>query len=55
MDSSRWPDLTLKESLTLFPLAALTIIFGVYPKPMLAIVEPSLQAILDGALRVVGN
>ena len=53
MDSSRWPDLTLKESLTLFPLAALTIIAGVYPKPLLDIVEPSFQAILDGALRTI--
>ncbi len=55
LDSSRWPDLTLRESLTLFPLAALTIVFGIYPKPMLAIVEPSFQAILEGAQRVVGN
>jgi len=55
LDSSRWPDLTRKEALTLFPLAALTIVFGVYPKPLLEIVEPSFQAILDGALRVVGN
>jgi NADH-quinone oxidoreductase subunit M len=55
LDSSRWPDLTLKESLTLFPLAALTVIFGVYPKPLLAIVEPSFQAILDGVTRAVGN
>jgi NADH:ubiquinone oxidoreductase subunit 4 (subunit M) len=55
LDSSRWLDLNLRESLTLFPLAALTIFFGVYPKPLLAIMEPSLQAILDGALRVVGN
>jgi NADH-quinone oxidoreductase subunit M len=52
-DSSRWPDLTLKESLTLFPLAALTLIAGVYPKPLLDIVEPSFQAILDGALRTI--
>ncbi len=55
MDSLRWPDLNTREKLTLFPLAALTIFFGVYPKPLLAIMEPSLQAILDGALRVVGN
>jgi len=55
IDSSKWADLTLKESLTLFPLAALTIIFGIYPKPLLAIVEPSFQAILEGAQRVVGN
>ncbi len=53
LDSSRWPDLTLKESLTLFPLAALTIIAGIYPRPLLDIVEPSFQAILDGALRTI--
>ena len=55
LDSSHWPDLTRKEALTLFPLAALTIVFGIYPKPLLEIAEPSFQAILDGALRVVGN
>ena len=55
LDSSRWADLTLKESLTLFPLAVLTILFGVYPKPLIDIVEPSLQAILEGATRVIGS
>jgi len=55
LDSSRWPDLTRKETLTLLPLAVLTIVFGIYPKPLLQIVEPSFQAILDHALRVVGN
>jgi NADH-quinone oxidoreductase subunit M len=55
VDSSKWPDLTRKESLTLFPLAVLTIIFGVYPAPLIEIVEPSLQAILEGATRVLGN
>ena len=55
LDSSRWPDLTRKETLTLLPLAVLTIVFGIYPKPLLAIAEPSFQAILDHAMRVVGN
>jgi NADH-quinone oxidoreductase subunit M len=55
VDSSKWPDLTRKESLTLFPLAVLTIVFGVYPAPLINIVEPSLQAILEGATRVLGN
>ncbi|HWV35892.1 MAG TPA: NADH-quinone oxidoreductase subunit M [Thermomicrobiales bacterium] len=54
-DSSLWKDLTTKETITLLPLAVLTIVFGVYPKPIFAIVEPSFQAILDGAMRVVGN
>lgn len=54
-DSSLWKDLTTKETVTLLPLAVLTVVFGVYPKPLLAIVEPSFQAILAGAMRVVGN
>ena len=55
MDSSKWADLTTKETLTLLPLAVLTVVFGVYPKPVFDFVEPSFQAILEGALRVVGN
>ena len=55
MDSSRWKDVTLGEHLALVPLAILTIVFGVYPKPLLDIVEPSFQAILEGAVRVIGN
>jgi NADH-quinone oxidoreductase subunit M len=39
-------DLTLKETLTLFPLAVLTIVTGVYPKPIFDIVEPSFERIL---------
>jgi hypothetical protein len=45
-DSSYWPDLTLKEGLTLAPLAILTIAVGVYPKPILDIVQPSFERIL---------
>mgnify|MGYP001252659277 CR=1 FL=1 len=52
LDSSRWPDLTRKEALTLFPLAVLTVVFGIYPKPLLLIVEPSFRAILE---RVAGS
>ena len=36
------------------PLSVLTVVAGVYPKPLLEIVEPSFQAILDGALRTIG-
>jgi hypothetical protein len=39
-------DLTRKEILTLFPLAVATVVFGVYPKPLFDIVEPSFQRIL---------
>lgn len=55
VDSSRWPDLTRKETITLLPLAILTLAAGIYPKPIMQIVEPSFQAILDHAMRVVGN
>jgi NADH:ubiquinone oxidoreductase subunit 4 (subunit M) len=41
-----WPDVTKKELLTLVPLAALTIFFGVYPKPIFDILQPSLERIL---------
>jgi NADH-quinone oxidoreductase subunit M len=41
-----WPDITLKEALTLIPLAVLTIVFGVFPGPMIEIVEPAFERIL---------
>ena len=41
-----WPDLTRKEAATLFPLAVLTIVTGVYPSPIFDIVEPSFERIL---------
>jgi NADH-quinone oxidoreductase subunit M len=45
-------DLTRKELLTLLPLAILTIVTGVYPKPIFDIVEPSFQRILEIVQRV---
>nr|MDQ3045469.1 hypothetical protein [Chloroflexota bacterium] len=50
-----WSDLTKKETLTLLPLAVLTIVFGIYPKPLLDIVGPSFEAVLSNAMRVVGG
>ncbi|MBA2518364.1 MAG: NADH-quinone oxidoreductase subunit M [Chloroflexia bacterium] len=41
-----WPDLTLKEALTLIPLAVLTIVFGIFPGPLIDIVEPAFERIL---------
>ncbi len=41
-----WPDLSIKEMLTLLPLAVLTIYLGVYPQAVLTIVEPALERIL---------
>ena len=39
-------DLTLREGLILFPLVALTILFGVYPKPVLDMSAASVQQLV---------
>ncbi|MGY4184987.1 NADH-quinone oxidoreductase subunit M [Bradyrhizobium sp. USDA 4459] len=39
-------DLTLRECVTLFPLIALTILFGVYPKPVLDMSAASVQQLV---------
>ncbi|GIW03740.1 MAG: NADH:ubiquinone oxidoreductase subunit M [Thermomicrobiales bacterium] len=46
-----WRDLTTKEAITLIPLAIATIVFGVYPKPIFEIVQPSFERILQPFLR----
>lgn len=55
LDSSNWPDLSIKELICLVPLTVLTILTGVYPKPVFDIADPSFHAILNGAMRVIGN
>lgn len=40
-------DLTLRECLTLFPLIALTILFGIYPKPVLDMSAASVQQLVN--------
>ncbi len=40
-------DMTLREGLTLFPLVALTILFGVYPKPVLDMSAASVQQLVN--------
>jgi NADH-quinone oxidoreductase subunit M len=40
-------DLTLRECLTLFPLVALTILFGIYPKPILDVSAASVQQLVN--------
>jgi NADH-quinone oxidoreductase subunit M len=43
---NRWPDLKPRELATLVPLLALTIIFGVYPSPIFALVSNALANLL---------
>jgi len=40
-------DLTMRECVTLFPLVALTILFGVYPKPVLDVSAASVQQLVN--------
>jgi NADH:ubiquinone oxidoreductase subunit 4 (subunit M) len=47
--------MTSREMLVIVPLGILTLVAGVYPKPLFDIMEPSLLAVLEGAARVVGN
>jgi NADH-quinone oxidoreductase subunit M len=42
----KWPDLNRIELWCLLPLVALTIVFGVYPKPILDMVGPAFERIL---------
>jgi NADH-quinone oxidoreductase subunit M len=39
-------DLTARECLTLLPLVALTLLFGVYPKPVLDMSAASVQQLV---------
>lgn len=55
IDSSRWPDLTVKELAVIVPLTALTFLAGVYPRFLFEIMEPSLRTILEGATRVIAG
>jgi NADH:ubiquinone oxidoreductase subunit 4 (subunit M) len=41
-----WPDLNKVELWAMLPLAVLTIVFGVYPKPIFDIVGPTFERIL---------
>jgi NADH-quinone oxidoreductase subunit M len=40
-------DLTFRENLTLMPLVALTILFGIYPKPVLDLSAASVQQLVN--------
>jgi NADH-quinone oxidoreductase subunit M len=42
-DVKKMPDLTLREKLIFAPLVVLTILMGVYPKPVLDVLHPSVE------------
>jgi len=46
-DNADMSDLTLREGLSLAPLIVLIVFLGVYPKPMLDRIEPSVERLID--------
>jgi len=45
------PGLTLRERLTLYPLAALAILFGIFPLPFFELVNPTLRVLAETIVR----
>ena len=46
-DKSHFPDLTMREALTLIPMAAIVLLLGFYPAPMLNLIGQGLQDLLQ--------
>ncbi|MEZ4498526.1 MAG: NADH-quinone oxidoreductase subunit M [Thermomicrobiales bacterium] len=51
LDSTNWHDLNTRELISLLPLAALTLVLGIYPDIVFNIVEPSFARIMDPFMR----
>jgi NADH-quinone oxidoreductase subunit M len=52
-ENAEIPDLNLREGLAIAPLVGLIVFLGVYPKPMLERIEPSVNALLQHVGEVV--
>jgi NADH-quinone oxidoreductase subunit M len=46
-ENRSFPELRVKEALTLLPFLGLIVFMGVYPKPVLDRIEPSVDALID--------
>ena len=46
-DNRSFPELKLKEAAVLVPFIALIVFCGVYPKPMLDRIEPSVKSLIE--------
>ena len=45
-DNTTFPELTLKEGLVMLPFIGVIVFTGVYPKPILDRIEPSVDALI---------
>jgi NADH-quinone oxidoreductase subunit M len=46
-DKSHFPDLSMREALTLIPMAAIVLVLGFYPMPVLDLIGPGLNDLLQ--------
>ncbi len=53
-DKSHFPDLTLRETLTLVPMAAIVLVLGFYPMPVLNLIGPGLNDLLQHVTQHAG-
>lgn len=44
-EQGKYPDLTLREKFSLYPLVALTLLFGIWPQPLLSALSPWAQSL----------
>ena len=50
-----FPELKLSEGLVLLPFVALIVFCGIYPKPMIDRIQPSMNRVLDRIVQEVPN
>jgi NADH-quinone oxidoreductase subunit M len=50
---SLWKDLSFRELCAVVPLLIMTVVIGVYPRPFLSRIEPSVREAIHGAENVV--
>src|SRR5262249_41358927 len=53
-DKSHFPDMNLREALTLLPMAAIVLVLGFYPMPMLNLMDKGLSDILHHVTQHAG-
>ncbi|MCS7223902.1 MAG: NADH-quinone oxidoreductase subunit M [Armatimonadetes bacterium] len=52
---SNYPDMNLQEHISLWPLAVLTFLAGVYPKGLLTIIQPAMESAVEKMTKVLGG
>ncbi|MEN9353466.1 MAG: hypothetical protein RL318_791 [Fibrobacterota bacterium] len=53
-EQGQYPDLTLREKFSLYPLVALTLLFGIWPQPLLSALGPWAQGLSQHVASALG-